>query len=185
MVIKDIVQAGNSLLRKKAKPVKACFSQEIKQTIVDLIDTMNYSHLVGIAAPQIGKSLRIFISEIKKTKYRTDSEASALTVYINPKITGMSVKKATDYEGCGSVAYSKLFGPVERYNWVTVEAQNEKGKNFQVKANGLLARIIQHEYDHLEGMLFTDKLTDWSEIMSSEEYIKMRARQNIKSSAQK
>jgi len=180
MVIKDIIQAGNPLLRKKAKPVKGNFSQEIKQTIVDLIDTMNYSHLVGIAAPQIGKNLRIFISEIKTTKYRDNSEKSGLTVYINPKILKSSSKKVTDYEGCGSVAYSKFFGPVERAEQVVVEAKNQKGKKFRIKASGLLARVIQHEYDHLEGILFTDKLTDWTKAMSSEEYIKMRSKNKDK-----
>ncbi len=176
MVVKDIVQAGNPLLRKKAELVKSILSQETKQVVADLIDTMSYSHLVGIAAPQIGKSLRIFISEIRATKYRKNSESSALTVYINPKIIKLSSRKVTDYEGCGSVAYSKIFGPVKRAQQVVVEAQNQKGDKFKLEANGLLARIIQHEYDHLEGMLFTDKLTNWAKIMSSEEYVKMRSK---------
>ncbi len=176
MVIKDIVQAGSPLLRKRAKLVKNVLSKRTQQIITDLIDTMHYGQMVGTAAPQIGKSLRIFVSEVKATEYRADLKENALTIYINPKIIKTSSKKVTSYEGCGSIAYSKFFGPVKRPKWVIVEARDKKGKKFQLKASGLLARIIQHEYDHLEGILFTDKLTDWTKAMSSEEYIKMRSK---------
>ena len=178
MVIKDIIQAGNPLLRKRAKLVKNVLSKETQQVIADLIDTMRSSQLIGIAAPQIGKSLRIFVSEIKTTKHRAGLKEGALTVYINPEIIKTFGKKVTGYEGCGSVAYSKFFGPVKRPEWVLIEAHDKRGKKFESKVSGLLARVIQHEYDHLEGILFTDKLTDWTKVMSSEEYIKMRSKKN-------
>ena len=78
------------------------------------------------------------------------------------------------YEGCGSVAYSKLFAPVKRPKEVSIEAFDEKGKKFKLKADGFLARVILHEYDHLEGIAFTEKITDVTKMMSSGEYIKQK-----------
>ena len=76
------------------------------------------------------------------------------------------------YEGCGSVAYAKLFAPVRRPEKIIIEATDENGNKFRLKADGMLARVIQHEYDHLNGIEFTEKITDMRKIMSSEEYRK-------------
>lgn len=176
MVIKKIPQIGSPLLRRKSKSVEDFNSKEVRQTIRDLVDTMRASNLIAMAAPQIGKNLRIFVAEIRKTKYRRPEEVSKLKVYINPKIIKLSEKKSAGYEGCGSVINAQLFGPVKRPEEVVVGAYDESGKKFQARADGLLGRAIQHEYDHLRGVLFTDKISDWEKIMSSEEYIKTRPR---------
>jgi peptide deformylase len=76
------------------------------------------------------------------------------------------------YEWCGSVAYTKLFAPVRRPSKVIIEAYDENQKKTTIKAEWLLGRVIQHEYDHLDGIVFTDKITDVTKIMSSEEYVK-------------
>jgi peptide deformylase len=76
------------------------------------------------------------------------------------------------YEGCGSVAYAKLFAPVRRPEKITIEALDENGNIFRLSADGMLARVIQHEFDHLNGIEFTEKITDMRKIMSSEEYRK-------------
>lgn len=178
MVVKNIIQIGNPLLRKKAKAVLDVKSKKVQQVITDLIDTMRHDHLLGEAAPQIGKSLRIFISEIRGTKKRNAKEKDRLRAYVNPKIIEKSKKKAVGYEGCGSIVHAQLFAPVERPESVVVEALDENGKEFRLKAKGLLARVIQHEYDHLEGVLFTDKIHDWAKIMGQKEYLKMRARKS-------
>ena len=178
MVIKKIVQIGNPFLRKRAKVVLSVKSKEAQQVIADLIDTMRHDHLIGEAAPQIGASLRIFISEIRGTKKRNVKEKDSLRIYINPKIVEISKKKTVGYEGCGSVVHAQLFAPVKRPEAVTIEALDENGGKFQLKAKGLLARVIQHEHDHLEGVLFTDKIHDWAKIMGQEEYLKMRANEN-------
>lgn len=178
MVVKNIIQIGNSILRQRAKSVKDISSKEIQEVIRNLIDTMRDSGLVGMAAPQIGKSLRIFVSEVRDTKYRRVGKEDALKVYINPEIIDCFGEQIVGYEGCGSVIHAQLFGPVKRYRFVTVKAIDESGKEFTLKAKDFLARIIQHEYDHLEGILFTDKLDDWKKIMSREEYLKMKSGKN-------
>lgn len=172
MIIEDLPQIGNPSLRKIARRVVGIRSEKTQAIIADLIDTFKASSLVGMAAPQIGHSVRIFISEIRATKNRKPDMLSGLTVYINPVIISSSRKKVIGYEGCGSVLRGDLFGPVKRPDQVTVEAYNEQGKKFSITAGGLLARIIQHEYDHLDGILFTDKVTDNRELMIGEEFRK-------------
>lgn len=176
MIIKKLPQIGSPVLREKSKPVKDFKSKEVRQTIQDLTDTIRDSFdLVAMAAPQLGRSLRIFVTEIRKTKYRDPKQVSKLTIYINPEIIRLSRKETVGYEGCGSVLNRRLFAPVKRPKEVVIEAYDQNSKKFRLEAGGLLGRAIQHEYDHLEGILFTDKIHDWKKIMSSEEYIKMRS----------
>jgi peptide deformylase len=173
MIIKNITQAGNPILRKKAGLVKNLKSQKIKNTIEDLTDTMRSGALIGIAAPQIGRSLRIFITEIRKTANRKIKDKDELRIFINPKIIKCSKKTNVEYEGCGSVGNAHIFGPVKRADEVIIEAQNEKGEKFVLKVQNLLARVIQHEFDHINGILFTDKISDYKKIMSRNEYRKL------------
>lgn len=175
MAVRKVIQAGNPILREKSKIVSDIGSEKIQEIIKDLVDSMRNNHSIGMAAPQTGKGLRIFASEIRKTKYRSPSSVSGLKIYINPKIIKLSKNEAVGYEGCTSVANAQFFGPVKRPGGVIVEAFDRKGKKFSLEAKGLLARVIQHEHDHLEGILFTDKIDDWRKIISYEEYIKMRS----------
>ncbi len=92
-------------------------------------------------------------------------------MYVNPKITWKSEKQVAGWEGCGSVAFAKLFGVVKRSESVIVEASDSKGDHFSLKAKGLLARVIQHEFDHLEGTLFVDS-SNPKTFMSENEYRK-------------
>lgn len=174
MIIKHLTQAGNPIIRKKAKKVVGIRGKKTQQIIKNLVASMRHHSLVGLAAPQIGSSIRVFISEIRTTKLRksTKGGGDSLRVYINPKITWSSEKKALGYEGCGSVANGILFGLVQRPKGVMVEAYDQKGKKFILKASNLLARIIQHENDHLNGVLFTDTALPKS-YMSRDEYLKM------------
>jgi peptide deformylase len=173
MVIKNIVQAGNSILRKRASLVKDAKSLEVRKIIRDLIDTMRSDNLIGIAAPQIGQSLQIFVTEIRKTTNRKIEDKDGLRVFINPKIIRLSRKTNVGYEGCGSVGNAQIFGPIKRSTEIIIEAQNEKGQKFTLKAKDLLARVIQHEFDHINGIVFTDKICDYKKIISREEYIKL------------
>lgn len=170
MIIKELPQIGNPSLREVSKEVTNIQSEETQKVLNDLIETFKSSSLVGMAAPQIGENIRIFLSEIRITKNRTPEETSELTIYINPKITYASQESEIGYEGCGSVVESNLFGPVERAKTVTVEAYDVHGEKFTVTASGLLARIIQHEYDHLEGILFTDRVADNTQLMDGPSY---------------
>jgi len=173
MSVKNIVQVGNHILREKARLVKDIKSKKTKQVIKDLVDSMRHHNLIGIAAPQIGYKMRIFVTEIRKTSLRKNLEKTEkVRIYINPEIIWSSKEYIVMYEGCGSVAFSQLFGPVKRSKKVLIRAKDEKGDEFEIKANGLLARVLQHEFDHLEGIVFTDKITNIKKIMSRNEYIK-------------
>lgn len=176
MIIKDIVQLGNPKIRKISKNLvlKDIISNKTKVLIKNLIDSMRAENLIGISAPQINESLRIFITEIRQTKNRNPKEMDSLKIFINPKITYFSKEKISGYEGCGSVANANLFGLVNRSKNITIQALDEKGEKFELKANGLLARVIQHEYDHLDGILFVDKITNTKSYMSGSEYRKMK-----------
>lgn len=171
MIIKEIIQIGNPILNRKSKFVISIDSEETKQVIADLIDSVRHHDLIGMAASQIGEKFRIFVTEVRKTKYR-NLKTDKLRVYINPEIIWSSKKEVVIYEGCGSVAYAKLFAPVRRPEKIIIEAYDENGNKFRLKADGMLTRVIQHEFDHLNGIEFTEKITDMRKIMSSEEYKK-------------
>ncbi len=172
MIIKKIVQVGNPLLAKKSKIVSNFASKEVQNTIKNLVDSMRYHDLIGMASSQIGKKFRIFVTEVRKTKFRTPKDIDKLRIYINPEIILKSKQEIIIYEGCGSVAYGKLFAPIKRPKKINIQAFDEKGNKFKFTANGLLSRVIQHEYDHLDGIEFTEKIIDIRKIMSSDEYKK-------------
>lgn len=172
MIIKNIVQIGNPLLSRKSEAVVDINSKETTRVVKNLADSVRYHNLIGMAASQIGEKIRIFVTEVRKTTYR-NLKKDKLRIYINPKIVWTSKKQVVIYEGCGSVAYAKLFAPVKRPEKIIIEAYDAKGKKFRLSADGMLARVIQHEYDHLDGIEFTQKITDMRKIMSLEEYKKL------------
>jgi peptide deformylase len=175
MPIKRTVQIGEMAIRKKSITVKDFSSREVRQIIRDLTDSMRHTNLVGMAAPQIGKNLKIFVSEIRQTTYRKNiSKSDSLKIFINPRIIWRSKKQIAGYEGCGSVVSAGIFGLVKRPQSVICEALNEHGKPFTIKASGLLARIIQHEIDHLNGIVFIDRVNDTKTLASRESYIDSR-----------
>ena len=181
MIIRKATQVGSPLIRAKAKKVSDPKTKETKEVIQNLIDSMRHHELVGMAAPQIGSELRIFVTEIRETTLRKgDSQANtdSLRVFINPRIISCSRKQSKGWEGCGSVASANLFGKVMRPVSLKIEALNEKGEKFQLEAKNLLARVIQHEIDHLNGIVFTDK-ADTKTYMSREEYLKLRAKKKV------
>lgn len=167
-----IVQLGNRVIQSKAKRVRGIHDPKVKRIIQSLISVMREQNLVGMAAPQIGEGVRIFVSEVRSTTYRKNiAEPDELRIFINPEITTHSKRKSVSYEGCGSVAEAALFGPVSRYERITVKALNIDGESFTLEASGFLARIIQHEIDHLDGTVFLDRVTDTKKLMGRQEYI--------------
>ena len=146
-----IIQAKNQILREKAKevPFKDIGSEKLKKILGEMAKTLYASEDgIALAAPQIGVPLRIFI--VKK-------EISP-SIFINPKIIKMSKKKQTVNEGCLSV--NGVYGTIKRAEKLTVEALDEKGRKFTRGASGFIAQIIQHEIDHLNGVLFIDEATN-------------------------
>ncbi len=172
MIIKKLIQIDNPLLKQKVQAVENFCTPEVTKVIKDLIDSMRFHDLVGIAAPQIGTPLKMFITEVRKTKFRNPQEVDKLRIFINPKITWESEEKNVVYEGCGSVKKSQIFGLVKRPKQVKIRAQDKNGIEFSLSASGLLARVIQHEIDHLNGMEFIDKVADKKDLISKKEYLK-------------
>jgi peptide deformylase len=172
MAVRKVIQAGNPLLKAKNKPVSVYKSPKIQKLIKELIIANRKAGLIGIAASQIGENYMVFITYPKNTKSRKLGKTDKLRVYINPKITYQSKQKNIIYEGCGSVADGAIFGPVLRPEEVEIQAIDEKGQKFSLRADGILARVIQHEYDHLNGIEFIQKVSDYSKIVVQKHYRK-------------
>jgi len=169
MAVTDVVQLGEEILREKASEVDLTNKELIKLVFNDLRDTMRQAGLVGLAAPQVGEGVRMFVTELRETPDRSGIHDEQ-RVYINPEIVEMSDDEVEIYEGCGSIVEGQLFGPVNRSKVVTVEAFDIEGKRFRLKTDGILGRVILHEYDHLEGVLFTDLVEDVKRLVGSGYY---------------
>ncbi|MDD6487616.1 MAG: peptide deformylase [Spirochaetales bacterium] len=141
----EVVQLGDPVLRQKAEPVTE-FTDELRSFINEMFDTMIEAEGVGLAAPQVGKSSRFFV---------IIADDDVRRVFINPQIISTSAELVPFEEGCLSIP--KVYEKIMRPEKVTVQAQDEFGKKFLLEADGLLARAIQHENDHLDGILYIDK----------------------------
>lgn len=155
MAVKKIIQIGHPALKAKNKQITSFDDLKLKQLVKDLKDTMIAGDLIGIAAPQIARNFTVFVTQPRKTKSRTGI-GDELRVYINPIITVFSNEESIIFEGCGSVLNGQLFGPVRRPREITIEAHDLRGKKFQLRCDGILARVIQHEFDHLSGIEFLE-----------------------------
>ena len=169
MAVRKVIMAGDPRLKAKNILVKNFKSPKIQKLIKDLIATMRKTDLIGIAASQIGENYMVFVTEPRNTKARKLGKTDILRVYMNPKISFSSKSQNLIYEGCGSVG---LFGPVLRPAEVEVQALDEKGQKFSLRADGILGRVIQHEYDHLCGIEFIEKVSDYSKIVVQAYYRK-------------
>lgn len=174
MAIRKVIQAGDLRLKAKNKLISvrhlADNSSKTQKLIKDLAQTMYKADLIGIAASQIGENYMVFVTHPRATKVRKLGKTDKLRVYINPKFIYKSRSQNIIFEGCGSVADGAIFGPVSRPKEVQVTAFNEKGQKFSLRANGILARVIQHEMDHLNGMEFIQKVSDYSKIVMHDFY---------------
>ena len=135
-------------LRQKALPIKN-FNDEIRQTAQNMIKAMHEGKGVGLAGPQVGFLKRIFV---------THAEGDEERVFINPSIIWTSQEQANMEEGCLSLP--GFYAVVKRPGKIKIQAWNEKGRAFTLEVSGMLARVIQHEYDHLDGILFIDRINE-------------------------
>lgn len=173
-MVKQILTEPNPILRRRAKEVDPASiqSREVQVAIRDLKETLAKSEDgVGIAAPQVGIPLRIFIVS-EEAKFLDDEKSREGHVwknfiYINPIITKFSQRKAEGIEGCLSVPGK--YGIVERPEKVHIEAYDETGKKFGQGASKFYARVLQHELDHLDGILFIDKVKRFIEVPGKKE----------------
>jgi len=144
-MILPILTYPNPLLKKKAEKIKDPRNPEIKELIFDMLETLEQNNGLGLAAPQVGKSIRLCIIKFNGKTY----------IFINPKIKSKSWKKEILEEGC--LSFPGKFMPIKRSRKVKVEALDRKGEKIKIEAEGLLARAMQHEIDHLDGILFIDR----------------------------
>ncbi|MDL1919289.1 peptide deformylase [Chloroflexi bacterium CFX5] len=158
MTLRRIVYLPEPILRKKAKPVTK-FDKDLQTLIDDMIETMREAPGVGLAAPQINLPMQLAVVEYGEGEDEAEEGAppppKKLYVLVNPEIVKASDEKVMGVEGCLSIP--GLVGEVERHETIQVRALNRYGKPVRHKVNGWMARIFQHEIDHLNGVLFTDR----------------------------
>jgi len=155
MAIREIVTVPDEVLRRKARKVTV-FDANLQKLIDDMVETMREAPGVGLAAPQVGISERLIVVEYVEDDEEEDAPKK-LFVVANPEIVKASPETEMGIEGCLSIP--GLVGEVERPLQVVIRGQNRRGQPVRIKAKGWLARIFQHEIDHLEGILFTDRAT--------------------------
>ena len=146
MSILDIRVLGDPVLREETKPVVAV-TDELRELIKNMFETMDVAKGIGLAAPQVGRTERVAVIGVDKDRF----------AIINPEIVEFDARSAKAEEGCLSIP--DVYGDVERPAKVRVRATDLEGKEFEVDADGLFARCLQHEIDHLHGKLFLDYLS--------------------------
>lgn len=163
-----IIQLGNPVLRQKASLIDRIQHQDIQKLIEDLMTTVAQANGVGIAAPQIAESYRLFIVASRPNPRYPKAPQMEPTAMINPKIIAYSSEVVKGWEGCLSVPGIRGFVP--RHQKIQVEYTDRNGNLQQQELTDFVARIFQHEYDHLEGILFVDRLESTHDMITEQEY---------------
>lgn len=176
MAVRKIIRMGHPNLRRIAEPVPDADigSPELAKLLEDMADTLHDYGGIGLAAPQIDEPLRLAIIEIPggETRYGV-IEAVPLTAFINPRITVIDQATAGYWEGCLSVP--GLRGFVERPQHIRVDYTDIEGQPDTLTLEGFRATVFQHEFDHLDGKLYIDRITDTSKLVFEEEFLKYLA----------
>jgi peptide deformylase len=179
MAILKVARMGHPVLREKARAVEPAeiVSPEFQRLIDDMFDTMREYQGIGLAAPQIHEGVRLFVAGLRTSKLTgvmSDDDEMPFIALINPVITPVIAPGATsieideDWEGCLSIP--DIRGKVARPKAVSVAGFNRQGKKIVLQASGLPARVIQHETDHLDGILFFDRMTTFETLTFLDEY---------------
>lgn len=160
MSVLPIAHVGNPVLRQRAEEVDddAIHSSALQTFIDDLVETMHHANGAGIAAPQVGRSLRICVVEVRNNPRYPYFPSVPLTVMLNPVITPSTTDTFENYEGCLSVP--NLRGVVERFTRAHLSYVDRSGERIAREVVGLTAGVFQHELDHLDGVLFLDRVKD-------------------------
>jgi peptide deformylase len=176
MSILKVARLGHPVLRKVTQTLTASElrSQTVQQLMDDMIVTMKEYDGVGLAADQVHESKQIAVLEVAGNPRYPDKPDVPLTVLVNPRITPLSEEMEEDWEGCLSVP--DMRGRVPRYKSIRVEAWDRSGKAVSFVAENFHARVIQHEYDHLNGKVYLDRMRDFSTLSFLTEYFRYWAR---------
>ena len=165
----DIIRPDNPVLRKKAKRVSS-FDKKLQTLIDNMVETMIEAPGVGLAAPQVAVSQRLLVARLQddeKSKEEFGDLAGKLFVLVNPEIIKTSKETVEGVEGCLSIP--GYLGTVDRFEKITIDSLDRNGKPQRIKAEGWLARVFQHEIDHLDGRLYIDIAKDVWEVRPEDE----------------
>jgi peptide deformylase len=174
MSILKVAHMGHPVLRAKARSIDRADikSAAVQKLIDDMIETMQEYHGVGLAGPQVHEGVRLFVATLDAGRdVETPSEPIAI---INPEITPVSNEVVEDWEGCLSIP--DIRGMVPRFTDITVVALDRQGKKIELKLKEFPARVAQHETDHLDGVLFFDRMTSMQTLTYLEEYSKYHSK---------
>ena len=160
MSVREVLRMGHPVLRERAKPVEKLATPELRQLIQDMKDTMASLDGAGLAAPQIGVGQRVVIFGVEQNPRYPDAEEVPFTVLVNPKITLLTREVEEGWEGCLSVPGMR--GIVPRYTKLRYTGFDPEGNPIEREAEGFHARVVQHECDHLDGILYPQRMTDLS-----------------------
>lgn len=161
MAVRDVLKMGDPRLLKIAQPVHEFGTLALKQLIIDLFETMQATHGVGIAAPQIGVNLQVIVFGFEENQRYPDEEPVPQTILLNPVITALSDETEDGWEGCLSVP--GLRGLVPRYTHIRYQGFDPEGNLIDREVRGFHARVVQHEYDHLIGRLYPTRIEDMTQ----------------------
>jgi peptide deformylase len=170
MAILKVARMGHPVLRARARPIEPAQigSPRIQQLIDDMFETMQEYQGVGLAAPQVHESVRVFVAGFAPDEDDESARGVPLMALINPEITPIGPDLVEDWEGCLSIP--DIRGRVPRSRQISVRAYDRRGKRVELKAAGFTARVIQHETDHLDGVLFFDRMRSFQTLTFLDEF---------------
>ena len=170
MSLLSIAHLGHPILRQKALEVSASEikSLEFQKFLKDLVETMHEYDGVGLASTQVHVPKRVFVFEVSDKNNLPTKEQISLTVVINPLLKNLSDAKNSNWEGCLSLP--GIYGKVPRHNSVLLTGLNPKGQKIEIPLQGFPARVVQHETDHLDGIVFIDRMVSLESLCFEREY---------------
>lgn len=172
MAILKVARLGHPVLRMKAEPVdpKEINAPAFQAFLDDMIETMREYDGVGLAAPQVHVSKQVFVYEVEKNPRYPEAAAIPLTIVVNPVIEKASAAKQDSWEGCLSIP--EMRGLVPRHESLTLKGLDRRGKPLEIRAEGFHARVIQHEWDHLQGHVYPDRMRDLTTLSHLQEWMR-------------
>jgi peptide deformylase len=184
MAILKVARMGHPVLRARARAVdpSAIRTPAFQRLVDDMFDTMREYQGVGLAAPQIHESVRLFVAGFAPSPEDDEDDGGAdrrvpLMALVNPEITPASPEVVEDWEGCLSIP--DIRGKVPRASQIVVQAYDRRGKRIELRASGFTARVIQHETDHLDGVLFFDRMKSLGTLTFMDEFSRFWSRQEV------
>ncbi|GBR70698.1 peptide deformylase [Gluconobacter kanchanaburiensis] len=170
MTLLKIARMGNVVLNQVAQPVSDPKAPEIQALIADMLETMSDARGAGLAAPQVHRSLRLFVYHVPTNRVENPDDALLPRVLINPEITPVGNEMMVCSEGCLSIP--GLRADVPRYATVRYSGLDERGELVEGEATGFHANVLQHENDHLNGILYPQRITDFDRFGYVEEIVR-------------